>query len=250
MSKPTASAAGGAMPAEGHNTRRAALALIAGAPALAVFPTVVSASTADAGLFELITQWREANDRSRAACRRISAALDEAVAVPVPDVLIKTKIDHDWFETEEPVGDHYFRTDSILKMKRTVQVFVGHFVDLYPLDAMLERFQEIDAAHSAYRAAYHRSREAVGYFELERQEQEAGAEERRLGREVAIMQARTVHGLLAKLSAVADIYGHDDLEQDTKYMAANPRGISLEEAAILVLRDCARMSAIGFEGRA
>jgi hypothetical protein len=39
MSKPTVSAAGGAMPAEGHKTRRAALRLFAGAPALATFPS-------------------------------------------------------------------------------------------------------------------------------------------------------------------------------------------------------------------
>jgi hypothetical protein len=65
------------------------------------------------------------------------------------------------------------------------------------------------------------------------------AEERRLCREVAVMQARTVPGLLAKLSAVADIYAYDDLEKDTEYMSG--RNVSMEEAAIFVLRDCARM---------
>ena len=38
MLKPTASAAGAAMPAEGHKTRRAALALFGAAPALAILP--------------------------------------------------------------------------------------------------------------------------------------------------------------------------------------------------------------------
>jgi len=38
MSKPTVSVAGGAMPAEGHKTRRALLRLFGAAPALAVMP--------------------------------------------------------------------------------------------------------------------------------------------------------------------------------------------------------------------
>ena len=49
MSKPTVSAAGGAMPAEGHKTRRAALALFAGAPALATLP-VAAIAAASGGL--------------------------------------------------------------------------------------------------------------------------------------------------------------------------------------------------------
>ena len=43
MSEHTASAAGGAMPAEGHKTRRALLRLFGGAPALAMLPTAGSA---------------------------------------------------------------------------------------------------------------------------------------------------------------------------------------------------------------
>ena len=46
------------MPAEGHRTRRAALALFGRRRALAVFPAVV-ASDADAELLGLIAQWRE-----------------------------------------------------------------------------------------------------------------------------------------------------------------------------------------------
>ena len=43
MSKHTASAAGGAMPAQGHKTRRALLRLFGAAPALAMLPTAGSA---------------------------------------------------------------------------------------------------------------------------------------------------------------------------------------------------------------
>ncbi len=43
MSKPTVSAAGGAMPAEGHKSRRALLRLFGAAPALAILPTAGSA---------------------------------------------------------------------------------------------------------------------------------------------------------------------------------------------------------------
>jgi hypothetical protein len=58
----------------------------------------------------------------------------------------------------------------------------------------------------------------------------------------------TVPGLLAKLAVVADIYVHDDLEADTEYLA--DKNVSLEGAALFVLRDCARMSAVGCEWRA
>ena len=44
MSKPTVSAAGGAMPAEGHKSRRAALALLGAAPALAILPAAALAT--------------------------------------------------------------------------------------------------------------------------------------------------------------------------------------------------------------
>jgi hypothetical protein len=44
MSKSTASAAGGATPAEGHRTRRAMFGLFASAPVLAMLPTVTMAN--------------------------------------------------------------------------------------------------------------------------------------------------------------------------------------------------------------
>jgi hypothetical protein len=68
MSKPTVSAAGGAMPAEGHKTRRAALALFAGAPALAILPGAASIPTAT--LADLIEAHRGA---SAAFCEAIDA---------------------------------------------------------------------------------------------------------------------------------------------------------------------------------
>ena len=50
MSKPTVSAVGGAMPAEGHKSRRAALALFAGAPVLATLPVAAIAATSGAAV--------------------------------------------------------------------------------------------------------------------------------------------------------------------------------------------------------
>jgi hypothetical protein len=81
MSKPTASAAGGAVPAEGHKTRRAALALFAGAPALAILPAAASPSTA------ALTALIEAHRAARAAfCEAIdaleAAEPDEETVIP------------------------------------------------------------------------------------------------------------------------------------------------------------------------
>src|ERR1700678_1762113 len=96
MSNPTASAAGGAMPAEGHKTRRAALALFGAAPALAVFPAAAMADDADRGLLALIAQWRAADTKANAIDMRVSE-LEDAIRISPPDVLIKTAEDAELF---------------------------------------------------------------------------------------------------------------------------------------------------------
>ena len=81
MSKPTVSAAGGAMPAEGHKTRRAALALFGSAPALAILPAAASPSTAT--LTALIEARREAWAAFGLAVDALEAAEpDKSVLVP------------------------------------------------------------------------------------------------------------------------------------------------------------------------
>jgi hypothetical protein len=89
MSKPTVSAAGGAMPAEGHKTRRAALALFAGAPALAVLPGAALASTAspvhpDAALFAMRPAIDAADSDLEAALAALNPA-EEAFFEKEPD---------------------------------------------------------------------------------------------------------------------------------------------------------------------
>jgi hypothetical protein len=83
MSKPTVSAAGGAMPAEGQKTRRAALALFAGAPALAILPAAAPAlalvSTAsplhpDAALLAMQSAIDAANEQLDAAIDALTKA--------------------------------------------------------------------------------------------------------------------------------------------------------------------------------
>ena len=81
MSKPTVSAAGGAMPAEGHKTRRTALALFAGAPALAILPAAASLPTT------ILADLIEAHRGARAAfCEAIdaleAAEPDEETVIP------------------------------------------------------------------------------------------------------------------------------------------------------------------------
>jgi hypothetical protein len=111
-----------------------------------------------------------------------------------------------------------------------------------PFVETIKRFEEIQAAHFEHEAAVHAAKEAAGWYELDRQQKEARGEERWLCRKVAVMPARTVPGLLAKLSAVADAFGHEDLELDTTF--ADGENVTLEHAALTVLRDCARMGAV------
>jgi len=171
MSKPTASAAGGAMPAEGHKTRRAALALFGAAPALAILPAAAIASSlptdADAELFELLAEWREADARAAAADRRVWEA-DDGTDIARPDVLIKTAEDAELFVTDEEIGEHYRRPKSFAAIEGTISIVMGHFFTHAPIVAMIKRFEEINAAHRAHEAAVQAAREAAGYPELVR----------------------------------------------------------------------------------
>jgi hypothetical protein len=81
MSKPTVSAEGGAMPAEGHKTRRAALALFGAAPALAILPAAASIPTTR--LFALIEAHRVARAAFNEAIDAMEAAEpDEETVIP------------------------------------------------------------------------------------------------------------------------------------------------------------------------
>jgi hypothetical protein len=93
MSKPTASAAGGAMPVEGHKSRRALLRLFGAAPALAVLPAagsaLVLASSAspvhpDAALFAMQSAI-EAADMELEAAQAVLKPAEEAYFDKEPD---------------------------------------------------------------------------------------------------------------------------------------------------------------------
>jgi hypothetical protein len=93
MSKPTVSADGVAMPAEGHKSRRALLRLFGAAPALAILPAAGSAlalgSTAspphpDAALFAMQSAIEAADRQLDAALEALEAA-DDAYSDMEPD---------------------------------------------------------------------------------------------------------------------------------------------------------------------
>jgi hypothetical protein len=224
--------------------RRVALGALASGPALAILPAAAIASSlptdADAELLELLAEWREADARATAANKRVWE-VDELTDIDPPDVLIKTAEDAELFVTDDEIGEHYRRPKSFTAIEGMISIVMGNFFTHAPIVAMIKRFEEINAAHRAHEAAVQAAREAAGYPELVRLQDEARAQERSLCHEVAVMPARTVRGLLAKLSAVADIFGHEDLELDTVFK--DGENVSLEDAALTVLRDCARMGA-------
>jgi hypothetical protein len=123
---------------EQQPSRRAALGALASVPALAILPGAAMASSAlpadaaDAELFELLTEWREAKAQADAADQR-PWALDDIVNIPVPDVLIKTQEDHDNFKTKELVGYPYRQPETIALMGWTVIYLVGQFYKHQPI---------------------------------------------------------------------------------------------------------------------
>jgi hypothetical protein len=151
-------------------TRRAALGALASVPALAVLPAAGSAfalaATAspvdpDAALFELIARWREADARACALNEQIWALAD-ATDVKEPDALIKTAEDADLFTTDEEIGEHYCRPKSFAAIEGMISIVMGNFLTHAPIVAMIKRFEEIHAAHRAYKAAEKAAREAAG----------------------------------------------------------------------------------------
>jgi hypothetical protein len=76
MSKHPVSAAGGALPAEGHKSSRAALGLFASASALAVMPAVASAASLEVDpIFAAIKRHHEAWRAFGATCRRTDSVV-------------------------------------------------------------------------------------------------------------------------------------------------------------------------------
>ena len=253
MPNPMIPAAGAAMPAEGQRTRRAALAALASVPALVMLPAVAAEETTchlqavsmaddiDAPLLAMLAQWREAYARAGAIDDRVSEADEAAKAVALPDVLIRTEEDR-YLVAAEKVGEYYRTDKSFALMEHTTMMVMGGGFTHAPIAAMITRFEEILAAHRSYVAAVEAVREAVGYPELERLQHEARTEEERLRRDVAVMPARTVQGALAKLAAVANAYGLEDLEEEMADIGDDDIGLAY--VALSVARDCARMGAI------
>ena len=108
------------------------------------------------------------------------------------------------------------------------------------LSAMLDRALEVKAAFAAHQAAVKAAEDAVGMADIDREWHKADAEECRLRRAVAETPARTIPGLLAKLAAVAEAFGLEDLEDNTTF--ADDRDVGLDDVVMTVARDCARLS--------
>jgi hypothetical protein len=98
MSKLAVSAAGGAMPAEGHKTRRALLTALASVPALAI-PAVAIAATASDGSAEIIA---------------LSAEISRRVALGAPErVRIQLLLEQfDGPDNESPHWDAFVESED------------------------------------------------------------------------------------------------------------------------------------------
>ncbi len=248
MSKLSVSAAGGAMPAEGLKTRRAALSLMASAvPILALgagaalSPLPANAADDDAALFALLEQWRAASSAA-AAARDRSENFAESEQLPLPpEALIVRPDGAGLFLSDEPVGQPYKSretfaiVDYVIGLVRRRDSREPRYMLAFP------RCAEIQAARDEWDEAIKAAREASGYFELERQSEAARVKEEELRRRVAVEPARTVQGVIAKLAAVAEAFGRERLEQETASYA-DKEYVYLDDVAQSVFGDWARLS--------
>ena len=245
-SRQPASAASAAIPAEGLKTRRAALGAIASAlPVLALGAgAALSPSPADAAgdddaaMFALLAQWRAAGKAAQAADDR----LEDLVAsehVPAPAAMIRRPGDEFLFEASESVGEVY--TPKSLVIVGWVIDCVRKHNQLDPLDMVaFPRCQEIRAARLEWDAAIKAAREASGFFDLERQSKEARDAESDLRCRVAIAPARTVRGVIAKLTAVAEAFGLEHLEEEAGFDGCEE--VTFDDVGLSVIRDWARLA--------
>ncbi len=247
MSKLTVSAAGGAMPAEGLKTRRGALGLMASAvPVLALGAGAALASPADtadgadAALFALLAQWRAADRAADAATACFHDLADSEQLPPPPKGLIVRAEDEDLFLSDEPVGQPYKSPETFAIVSHVINVVrkrhsrTPHHLLAFP------RCAEIQAAHDEWREAIKAAREASGYYELDRHAEAARVTEEELRRRVAIEPARSVQGVIAKLAAVAETIGLENLEENTAF--ADDHYVTFDDVAMTVVRDLARLS--------
>ena len=247
MSKHTVSAAGGAMPAEGFKTRRAALGAIASAlpvlalgagAALSPSPVDAAVDDSDAPLFALLAQWRAAGKAADAADDRLEN-LVASEHVPAPAAMIRRPGDEFLFEAPEAVGEVY--TPRSLMIVGWVIDCVRKHNQLDPLDMVaFPRCQEIQAAHLEWNAAIKAAREASGFFDLKRQSDEARDAESDLRCRVAIEPARTVKGVIAKLAAVAEAFGLEHLEEEAGFEGCEE--VTFDDVGLSVIRDWARLA--------
>ncbi len=144
------------------------------------------------------------------------------------------------FLTDEPVGQPYKSPETfaivsfVINLARKRLSREPHHMLAFP------RCAEIQGACDEWREAIKAAREASGYCELERQSDAARAEEVQLRRRVAIEPARTLQGVIAKLAALADVFGLENLEDFTAFGDGDEVGFS--GVAMTAVRDYARLS--------
>jgi hypothetical protein len=101
MPKPAISAAGGAIHAEGHKSRRAALGLFASASAFAMLPKVAMADADDTGLLALADEVAEVDRAFEGAVDRTAAAEIAFARVKPPRPVAPARpdiSDEEWFK--------------------------------------------------------------------------------------------------------------------------------------------------------
>lgn len=229
------------------HSRRAPLGVMASAvPVLALgagaalSPSPASAATEDAPLFALLAQWRAADNAADAVLDRWGDLAELEHLPPPPEALIVRPDDAGLFLSDEPVGQPYKSSETFVVVDNVINVVrKRHSRTPFHLLAF-PSCEEIRAASDEWDEAIEAAREASGYFELERQSDAARAKEVELRRRVAVELARTVQGVIAKLAAVAEAFGLENLEDNTAFEGG--REVTFNDVAQSVLRDWARLS--------
>jgi hypothetical protein len=217
-------------------SRRAALGVLAGIPALAIpaaamagsTPAITGAATAlDAKLFDLIAAAREAEARFEAASVALKEAANRIEEVPEPPALIVTEEDARLFWNWKTEVGSSFRVSEIDWMKQQLQqpkrisVMVARKPGEKPLDeqtvGLIRMFAAREARMDQVIAAFD---QWIGDRKLaeERSDERAVTEwqEQLCGemcdarQRVGSMRARTLAGMLAKLALIAPEFEDED----------------------------------------
>jgi hypothetical protein len=206
-----------------NTSRRALLAGLSVAPvALAPALPAIAAPNPDAELFALVDRWQAHVVRCRAADETMSAAEKRTNYPDLPETIYEQERDVDLFYLTRADG-HYSGRRWYWPGGEGARYFREFASEPFrPGSRAAEqvgRAKEITAAIAAYEADKGSAEQASGYAVAKAEWERLNAHRYELEREILLLPARTIAGVLRKVLLLADIYPGEEFQDITALLS-------------------------------